>query len=105
MTSLTPTQAAPDQAVQEPSPESLGLARFDMQAGDLALVLGVGGHGDYRGGGDDASASMSFAPHACSTRRPGAVQGQSGGRARSESGRPAWLNVLRIPRHDGAACG
>ena len=52
---LDPAQAAPDQAFEERRPEGLCLAGANVQADDLTLALGVRGHGDYSGDGDDAT--------------------------------------------------
>src|SRR5215203_3690825 len=49
-------QTAANHALEERGPERLGLARADMQADDLPLAVGVGGHGDYGGDRDDATA-------------------------------------------------
>ena len=49
---LHPAQVAAHQALEEGGPEGLGLGGTDMQPDDLALALGGGGHGDYRGDRD-----------------------------------------------------
>ena len=49
-------QAASGQALQEVRPEGLGFRRADAEPDDLPPSFGVGGHSDYRGDRDDASA-------------------------------------------------
>jgi hypothetical protein len=53
---LHAAQAAAHQALEEAGPEGLGLRRADVQADDLALAVGVGGHGDYHRHRHDAPA-------------------------------------------------
>jgi hypothetical protein len=53
---LDAAQAASGQALQEVRPEGLGFRRADAEPNDLAPSFGVGGHSDYRGDRDDASA-------------------------------------------------
>src|SRR3984957_14460126 len=43
-------------AFQEVRPEGLGFRRANAEPNDLAPSFGVGGHSDYRGDRDDASA-------------------------------------------------
>lgn len=47
-------QAAAEQTLEEVWPEGGGFRGADMEARDLALAIGVGGHGDY--GGDAGGA-------------------------------------------------
>ena len=53
---LDAAQAASGQALQEVRPEGLGFRRANAEPDDLAPSFGVGGHSDYRGDRDDASA-------------------------------------------------
>lgn len=53
---LDATQAAAEQASEEIGPEGGGFRGADMPAHDLALAIGVGGHGDYGRDTDDAPA-------------------------------------------------
>ena len=53
---LDAREAALGQAPGERAPKGLGLGGADVQPDDLPPPLGVAGHGDYRGDGDDAPA-------------------------------------------------
>src|SRR5271170_7026070 len=53
---LDAAQATLRQALQEAGPEGLGFRRANAEPDDLAPSFGVGGHSDYRGDRDDASA-------------------------------------------------
>ena len=87
ITSLTPRR--PRRAFEKRRPEGLGLAGPDVQADDLALALGVGGHSDYRRDGDDASALALF--------EVGCIEPQIGplaGERALEKGADAVIDVL-----------
>src|ERR1700689_673014 len=55
ITSLTPRRPRLVRRLRK-SPEGLGFRRADAEPDDLAPSFGVGGHSDYRGDRDDASA-------------------------------------------------
>src|SRR5277367_1453972 len=56
ITSLTPRKPRLVRRFQEVGPEGLGFRRANAEPDDLAPSFGVGGHSDYRGDRDDASA-------------------------------------------------
>jgi hypothetical protein len=93
---LHAAQAAPDQAPEEGAPEGLGFAGADVQADDLAPPLGVAGHGDYGGDGDD--------PPALALAQVGGVQPQVGplaGQGPLQEGPDALVDVLAQLRDGG----